>query len=428
MPTSETVYIYYLEDNVRRNAYSVTLASEDGTFGIKRASDDAVILPSGTSVSRPETGYYQREFSAEEGEIYIVSWRVVPYATYQPKYVVQQIGPIGQNNIRAVADFRGKMIQGTTGTLLLRITNFDGEPIDPESISVAITEDASGVEAESGVPEKSGEGFYVFPWEIDDTQEPGKYNVVWSYTASGDSRTELQEVIVVEDGEDSDIHSGIVSDMISALEVMIRCAQSIPIYFEQAKPSPDRQLYRLTFSRWNQTPGIKIYRNQNDLLTAGAEVNYFDGTIRFDTRLTEFDRVFVDYTFRWFSEEDLYVFLTNALGDFNIMPPAGDQYDFSDLPINWQPAVLKHAASEALRVLLLCINFQEPRQVFGQDDYQQIFGNLETLKKNYEEEWKWLYEQKKFGPYPRMAIVDIPEYTLPGGRSRWFRYLFSSGQ
>ena len=36
-----------------------------------------------------------------------------------------------------------------------------------------------------------------------------------------------------------------------------------------------------------------------------------------------------------------------------------------------------------------------------------------------------LYEQKKYGPYVGLTkTVTAPEFTLPGGRSRWFRYLF----
>ena len=46
------------------------------------------------------------------------------------------------------------------------------------------------------------------------------------------------------------------------------------------------------------------------------------------------------------------------------------------------------------------------------------------MKKNYEGDWEKLVEQKKLGPYPSSKLIVTPEYTLPGGRSRWFRYLF----
>ena len=49
---------------------------------------------------------------------------------------------------------------------------------------------------------------------------------------------------------------------------------------------------------------------------------------------------------------------------------------------------------------------------------RQVIVNEEDLNK--------MYEQKKFGPYVGLTrMVVVPEYTLPGGRSRWFRYMFT---
>jgi len=75
----------------------------------------------------------------------------------------------------------------------------------------------------------------------------------------------------------------------------------------------------------------------------------------------------------------------------------------------------------------MCLQFQQPQQVFGgPEGAQKAFSNLEILKKNYEEEWKLLYEMKKLGPYTNLTrSIVVPSYTLPGGRSRWFRMLFS---
>ena len=73
----------------------------------------------------------------------------------------------------------------------------------------------------------------------------------------------------------------------------------------------------------------------------------------------------------------------------------------------------------------MCLNFQEPALVFGgTDKAQQAFSNFESLKQNYEKDWDKMVDNKKFGPYPSGFNVSTPEYTLPGGRSRWFRYLF----
>jgi hypothetical protein len=83
------------------------------------------------------------------------------------------------------------------------------------------------------------------------------------------------------------------------------------------------------------------------------------------------------------------------------------------------------AAKDALRQLMLCVNFQQPAQVFGgPEQAAKAFANFDTLKQNYEKDAEKLLEQKKLGPYPKSRMVVTPEFTLPGGRSRWFRYLF----
>jgi hypothetical protein len=74
---------------------------------------------------------------------------------------------------------------------------------------------------------------------------------------------------------------------------------------------------------------------------------------------------------------------------------------------------------------MFCLNFQQPAQVFGgTEEAGKAIANFETLKQNYEKDAEKLLEQKKLGPYPKSRMVVTPEFTLPGGRSRWFRYLF----
>ena len=87
------------------------------------------------------------------------------------------------------------------------------------------------------------------------------------------------------------------------------------------------------------------------------------------------------------------------------------------------------ASSDAIRSMLLSLMFQETQLVYGgADAAKNAFSQLESLKKNYEETWTKGLEQKKNGPYTGLTkMVVVPEYTLPGGRSRWFRNLFSTG-
>ena len=326
----------------------------------------------------------------------------------------------------AVGSFAGVWTQGSSSSIVLRVTAADGSPANPESISVTI-KTANGSTILTANPEKITDGFFVYEWLISASQTVGDYTITWTFDLDGVTQTEIQTLVVSYDSQTTNLWGGRPADIRRSLEQRISCAMNIPIYTEQARPSADNKTYYLTFPRWNQTPRAQIYRNKTQIITSGYEINYFDGKIVFDNALTSYDHIYVDYNFSWFTEEQLYMFIEGAINVLNIMPPASG-YNIYNLPTPWITPVVYHAASDALLQLLLCLNFQQPRQVFGGDDqYGTAFNNIETLKKEYEDKAKYFYEQKKFGPYPKTTAVSVPEYTLPGGRSRWFRYLFTSG-
>ena len=330
--------------------------------------------------------------------------------------------------ISAIADFQGTWVQGTSSSILIRITDFEGFPVDPEDIVVSIDTAGGTAVLTNEIPEKIEVGNYVYEWQIPENQVVGQYDVTWEFTTEDGPQTELQEIIVVADGEDSDIYSGRPGDLLRNLEYRISCAQNIPVYYEQCKPSQDNRTYYCTFPRWNQTPGIRVYRNKTSMMTTDdMAVDYSNGRIVFNETLTQYDEVYVDYNFRWFTGEELNQFLRDAVNELNLYPGVTD-YTIDSFPDRWTKAVVLSAAVDALRKIMLCLNFQQPAQVFGgSEEASEKFSNFDTLKKNYEEEVTKMLEQKKYGPYPRTNAIVVPEYTLPGGRSRWFRYLFSSG-
>ena len=163
-------------------------------------------------------------------------------------------------------------------------------------------------------------------------------------------------------------------------------------------------------------------------VTDGITINYFKGYIVFDQPLTPYDVVTADYTFRWYSDEELDTFLSNAIARYNTTTPWTNQ-NWNNLPPNWYGTVLDLAASYAIRNLMMRLLTTEAKLVFGGPEAaKQMFSDLETLKKNYEEQAKEELDNKKLGPYRGLTRMLITEtYSLPGGRSRWFRYLFSGG-
>jgi len=413
--------------------YQVRLASENpsaDSFGVKDITNSSVIVPFGTTVSENPDGTYSYVFTVENGHLYNVSWEVTGNAGESPSYKTYQVGPfysVNNDNIRATTSHTGKFTQGGLATLLLKITNFNGMPVDAEDIYIEVYNEGSGdlVTLDNNIPEHVDTGFYVIDWNIPTDQEKGEYRVVWNYVADDIQKTEVQNMVISEKNTTTAtlMYTGRELEFRLALEHHLNCAQSIPVYFEQARPSRDNKIFKFSFGNWNQSSGVQIYRNDN-IVNCGIEVDYFKGKVIFDEELLPQEKVNADYNFRWFSDEELQRFLNNAVQLVNIYPPASN-YNLGSVPNQFIPVILYSAAKDALRHIMMCLQFQQPQQVFGgEEGAQRAFSNMEALKKNYEGEVDKLLENKKYGRYPRIAMNVVPEYTLPGGRSRWFRMLF----
>ena len=415
------IYIDFTSAGELANAYAVDLASEDGSYGVKSVNPSATIFAAGTAVDNPTIGRYEKTITITPGAIYTAAWRVYPTAASDPQYIVTQLGPFAEasdKNIRAVPESKGTYKTGTTAYLFLKITQLDGTPIDPSSMNIAIRDSSGGLDT-LDVPEKLSTGYYNYEWNIPAAQDTGKYTIIWSYIIEGVEEFEKHFITVTEDViTTNSIYNEKATILRNALEYRLACAQCIPVYYEQAKPSHDNQTYYFTFPRWNQSSNVRVYRNKKiDMIESGnIDIDCFRGRVIFDRPLTQYDRIFADYNFRWFDDDELHQYLVAGVNTFNSYPPVSG-YTIDTLPDSWTNSIVLHAASEALRKLLLCLNFQEPRQVFGGDDMlSQVYGNIDGIKKNYEESYNKLFDLKKFGAYPVIAIVSVPSHTLPGGR------------
>ena len=429
--STQRIFIEYKISGVLTQAYSVELAAGDGSYGVKKQSGETIVA-SGTPVLNPSTGLYEYYVDVDYGITYVSSWKVIPEENDQPLYVTQSFGPYQNpvmSPIKVVPDYRGTFIQGSTSTLFLSITDVHGTPVRAESLVVSVSKDGTSV-ITNAKPDLVRSGFYTFDWTVPSDAATGTYLVTWDYVADGYTGTELQQIVITASGDTANaqvqLYGSRISDYRVALSEMICCAQKIPVFHEQALPDIVNKKFKFTFSKWNQAYGTRIYRN-NKLVEDGCTINYFNGTVLFDSPLSSYDTIHADYNFRWFSDEQLDRFIFNALSIVNFNPPQS-AYNIDILPDIYVPLILYGAAKDAMRELLMCLNFQQPQQVFGGPEAaRSAFSNIETLKKNYEEEFKTLLEKKKYGRYPRTKAIVVPEYTLPGGRSRWFRYMFGSG-
>lgn len=328
-------------------------------------------------------------------------------------------------SIRSIPDKLGNFSQGTSNALFLKTYGTTGEPQDVEGVTVTITDSYSNVLVDGQYATKAGDGYYYYEWLIDPESQPGECSIVWNYTSDNISTSVYQVAIINEAPSSGNAYYGFTYELRTSLEYHLRAPMNIPVYFEEAKNIDNYTTYKLNYPRWNQSAGVKVFRNQ-EMIRDGYSIDFFKGQIIFDNPNTEYDIINVDYNFRWFTDPQLMVFLSNGIQRINMYPPVSF-YSLGSIPGRFIPAVIYSAVIDALREMMLSIQFQEPQLVFGSiEKAQNVFGNFDTLKKNYEESLKGMLEAKKMGPYAGLTrMIVVPEYTLPGGRSRYFRYLFT---
>lgn len=324
---------------------------------------------------------------------------------------------------------QGSFIAGTTGLFFLTFSDINGILFDPSDIDLTIL-DSDGTTVETASEADWLElGQFVTEWAIPADQEPGLYTLRVDYVLDqiGGSSTEFftESFAVLE--QDANIIDPVVVIFRKLLETLIGYTQRIPVFHEIGRLNEAKTTAIFSFPRWNQPAGARIFVNGN-LTTSGFNVDFLKGEIAFSRILSAYDEVQASYTFRWFMDTELDEFMTQAVNVFNQYPPHTN-FNVSTMEANYSRGVItvaNQAAVFALRRIMLDLIIQEPAKVFGgMERADKITGALNSLKQNIEEEITELYKQKAKGPYVGLTkTVTVPEFTLPGGRSRWFRYLF----
>ncbi|MHA2279270.1 MAG: hypothetical protein ACXAC5_00040 [Promethearchaeota archaeon] len=323
---------------------------------------------------------------------------------------------------------QGVFLAGTTATFFFTFADIEGVLFDPSDINLTVL-DKDGTTVETGdQADKIETGVYAWAWDIPDDQDPGLYSIRVDYVVEqpdGSSTEYFTEAFVVGEGDVEIIAAEIIAFR-NFVEALIGYAQRIPVFHEIGRLNNDRTEASFTFPRWNQPAGSRVFINGRLKEPGeGYDVNYLTGKVTFVDILSSVDEVSCSYTFRWFTDGEIDAFVAQAVEVFNQYPPHS-VYLLGTLPPRYGVTVAHQAAIFALRRLIMDLHFQEPAKVFGgMERADKLMGSLENLKKNMEEEINRLYDQKKYGPYIGLTrTITVPEFTLPGGRSRWFRYLF----
>ncbi len=274
-------------------------------------------------------------------------------------------------------------------------------------------------------------GLYFYEWQIPNSLSEDTYTVMISGTVAGTPTAQIQTVAIVPAGTVVNTTVSVVaSDLIAALEVYLECAQHVTVINELAVRSPDMKTFQLHWSNWNLTnPDVRLNTRQimpNDPLFPYS-IDFNLGQIRFDNALRPEDSLLVSYNFRMFNDTSLLRFIADSISEINSTAPHSS-YRIDNFPYELIGPVMMGARKNAMLQLMLCMQFQNTQTIFGDDkeSKQAAYNAFKDIQENSEKSFTELRKEIK-KRLPRIAMISTPEYTMPGGRSRWFRYLFSSG-
>lgn len=216
---------------------------------------------------------------------------------------------------------------------------------------------------------------------------------------------------------------------------VIHHAQNIPVYHEQLMKNSDTSptVFSSFCGGWLAKPAPKIRVNKvlvaTDDVTYGHTVDYDNGIVTFNSSLDYNDDVDASYNFKFFSDERINQYFKQAVGMYRRFPPFDGPNSIYTASQEIQSILFIGAAQFAFRDLILSLAIQEKRVIFDNRSWDggwdKILGLFKELKTEYEKDWQLILENKKY-KLPASRFVTVPEYTLPGGRSRFFRYLYKN--
>ena len=225
-------------------------------------------------------------------------------------------------------------------------------------------------------------------------------------------------------------YNGLMSDFKYAF---IHHAQEIPVHQEILRKDSTSapQIFDSAYKLWNRTPTPRIRLNQvlvkSDNTNYPYNINYETGEISFTNALSYNDIVDAEYTFSFFSDEEVESFFRQATSVWNLSPPYGGPLDIYSASQDLRGGLMVGASLFAFREMLYSLAFQQKRIIFDNaswgDGWVQVKDLIKNLHDLYKDDWEKLLKAKKVR-LPSIKNIISPEFSMPGGRSRMFRYLF----
>jgi len=280
-------------------------------------------------------------------------------------------------------------------------------------------------------------GLWFIDWAVPTTITPGLWCDVWTFKwqyidPSWESQTFGVTVVPADDltkwdaTPSVDIVSGVMREYLRLFnDSTLYDAQHQQVNWEQGQRNYDPKVITFSFKNWNTDPRPEVMVNRT-LVASGWQPDY-NGRIIFQRNLDPEDVVHCSYGFRYFSNDEVLSFLNMGLYMMNAIPPPSEMYDsVPGAPFPWRLPILAGAAQTALQRLVMGLSYQNRRIIFGED--QQLSdaatANFRAQYGEFKEQFTTMAKNAKTLRIPSIAAVIQPEFTLPGGRSRWFRLLF----
>jgi len=328
----------------------------------------------------------------------------------------------------------GIYVQGTLATFIINTIISKGEPAAFTNPLMKIeTEDGDVVLADTAMT-LAPEGYFFLDWEVPEDLAAGTYIATWTSSLLDQTYQKSQRIQIIANPYDGVVTQEVLtakneSELMVGLYYMIKKSQEIDIENEMAKISSNGLVAKFTFKRWNTfCDRTRIYRN-NELITSGFTIDYEAGELVFDNAISEFDTITADYNFQYFSGEEMAMFLHLAVNEINLVPP-GSTRTLANAPVIWFPAIVYGAAVNAYRRLIHDLSYQQSKIIYGIEgvtgigSFNDSIENFKYLKENYEKSFEEAAKNAKRSTWPTIGVIVASEFTMPGGRSRWFRYLF----
>jgi hypothetical protein len=251
---------------------------------------------------------------------------------------------------------------------------------------------------------------------------------------------------------------------------------NIPIYDEEVLFHKNRTQASVAFPYWNYLPRPEIritgYSNEGDrdsLITLsestpiyrtinatydpieysrdGNIVQYTDGNnypdglmykadylgnIYFVTatgnpvEIHSYDTVFATYNVKAFTNDQMNSALYMALQTINSQPGANKYTTVAGAPYYYEPALIYGAVYYLLRSLLVNLTQRQKRLLLDDPD-KSVISDLRETSKMYHDDFMELVKKLPIARYPGVRGIVVPEFNMPGGRSRFFRYIWNIG-